>query len=198
LITASRLIRGVTDGVVVKVVAVESLFAAGLAFVADVTAADESLDFTAGLLAPLAESGNSTDAVCMVVSLFAGCCARAINGISPQHTIATAGTAFQGMFVIQPLTFTKDLGIKCLERIQQEAGISSAAPQACLSSQFRSRAAGGATGLVTSSQISFRLLTQGQNVEGSRQSLRHGANSMISLHTKLGAIKISYVYSRKL
>jgi len=40
--------------------------------------------------------------------VLADCCATVDNGTSPQHRIATAGTAFQGSLVIQPLTFAKD------------------------------------------------------------------------------------------
>jgi hypothetical protein len=109
LITASRLTVGVTEGLAVVVVAAGS---AGLVALAAVAGDEESLDFVAGFVSAPGTAGTSTDAVCTVGPLRAGSCACAMNGVIPQHTIATAGTAFQGMLVIQPLTFTKDFGMK--------------------------------------------------------------------------------------
>ena len=135
--TASRPTGGATAGAAVVVVAAESVDAFALAVAAGVPVGDESPDFVAGSDAALASPGYSTDAVCTEGSIRTACCVRAISGMSPQHTMAAAGIAFLEMLFIQPLTFTKDLGMNSLWNVQREAGISSAAPQACLSSQVR-------------------------------------------------------------
>jgi len=87
---------------VVVAVAVPVAGAAGAASAASLTGALEPVS------APVT-SGNSTRAVSNRLSAVAGCCANAVNGASPKQTSATAGTAFQGFLLIQPLTFTQNV-----------------------------------------------------------------------------------------
>jgi hypothetical protein len=44
------------------------------------------------------------------MGVLAGCWAKVLSGTSPQQSAATAGTAFQELDLIQPLTFVKDFG----------------------------------------------------------------------------------------
>jgi len=88
--------------VVVVAAAVPVAVAAGAASAALLT----------GALEPVSDpvtSGNSTRAVSIRLAAVAGCCAKAVNGASPKQTSATAGTAFQGILLIQPLTFTQNV-----------------------------------------------------------------------------------------
>jgi hypothetical protein len=101
LITMSVLTGTATDPAGEVVVVAAAVAGAGAAAVTSLT----------GALGPVSApvtSGNSTRAVSIRLAV-TGCCAKAVNGASPKQTSATAGTAFQGFLLIQPLTFTQNV-----------------------------------------------------------------------------------------
>jgi hypothetical protein len=83
-----------------------------LAAVDDAGVFVESLGDTGAPVSAILSVGTSAREVRIEVAVFADCCATEDNGANPQHKIATAGTAFQGSLLIQPLAFAKEFVLR--------------------------------------------------------------------------------------
>jgi hypothetical protein len=109
-------------------------------FVAPAAAgSDVALAVTPPLVPGAPDEGGSSKAVCTGVGVFAGCCAEAVIGAKPKHSTAVAGTAFQILILIQPLTLMKNFGhgyeYGSLGKLQRRTATSTSAPQVVLLGQ---------------------------------------------------------------
>jgi hypothetical protein len=132
-----------------------------------------------------------------------GCCASTVKCANPQHTIATAGTAFQKFVLILPLSFIKSIfhaGIHTIQEKNQpcEMDFATTASRSCLSCHQCALIAEEAKniGLVIRPIYFACFFSNRISMTDPIRSIRElGANTGIDIKAK--CIKILYVFSTK-